>query len=91
MWIGEDVNEYGTPVSKHKCDTCGGEYTVCPPIPENSTAHLSLNCNAEKCASYDPAYDADILFMSDEEIAAKKPLACIDMLRARKDNLLRRE
>lgn len=85
MYTGMSKNEYGTPISKHKCDTCGGEYTVCPPVPENSQAHISLNCNSEHCQSYDPAYDADILFMTDAEIAEKKPQVCIDMLRMRKE------
>lgn len=90
MWIGMTTNEYGTPVSKHKCDTCGNEYTCCPPLAEGDDYTLSANCEADGCTSYDPAGDCDILFMTDEEIAREKPQVCIDMLRARKQGNITR-
>jgi hypothetical protein len=50
----EFVNTYGTGVSKHVCETCGSDFTVCPPAtnPENWR-----NCMADGCASYDPSRD----------------------------------
>lgn len=85
MYTGMSKNEYGIPVSKHKCDTCGGEYTLCPSLDEGSKSSLAANCQSDVCASYNPSNDVDILFMTDAEIAEKKPQVCIDMLRMRKE------
>lgn len=29
-FLGFDRNEYGTPVSCHRCEACGTEFTLCP-------------------------------------------------------------
>lgn len=51
------VNEYGTPVSVHRCPDCGAEFTVCPPTSDNWGG-----CLADGCPSYDLARDVDIFF-----------------------------
>ncbi len=60
MKLGMGVNEYGTPVSRHVCDTCGGLFTVCPAAKDDSTSWI--NCLGESCGSYDPDRDIDIFF-----------------------------
>jgi len=82
MKIDDSINEHGTPVSNHKCDTCGKEFTMCPAIPDDNDQWP--NCLDETCASYDPDRDIDILFMSDAEIA-KRSIVSMDMLRKRKE------
>lgn len=57
-YIGLSTNEYGTPISKHICNQCGGEFTVCPPSHYENNA----GCGSTSCTSYDPRRDADILF-----------------------------
>jgi hypothetical protein len=59
--IEVDVNEYRTPVSVHRCSTCGQRYTICPPAPNEGP-----DCNSPDCASYDPARDASIYFAPDD-------------------------
>lgn len=54
MLLGLDKNKYGTPVSLHKCDDCGNEFTVCPPAKENWGG-----CLSEICESYDINRDVD--------------------------------
>jgi hypothetical protein len=56
--IGESVNEYGTPVSVHVCDTCGQGFTCCPAIPEGQPGWE--NCLSESCPSYDLSRDIDL-------------------------------
>jgi hypothetical protein len=57
--LGYTTNEYGTRVSKHKCDACGQEYTVCPPCFPEENRNV---CQAKSCPSYDPACDVDAMF-----------------------------
>lgn len=58
--LGYGKNEYGTLISKHCCDTCGTNFTVCPAqFPE---AQGWGNCMAPTCKSYDPSRDADKMF-----------------------------
>ena len=57
MLVGLSQNAYGTPVSVHVCDTCGGSFTVCPPAGSNWGG-----CQAESCRSYDKKRDVDRLF-----------------------------
>ena len=57
MRLREDVNEHGTPISVHRCHSCGAEFTVCPPADENWGGCQSLDCE-----SYELSRDADILF-----------------------------
>ena len=82
MHLGYVNNEYGKRVSSHKCDTCKAEFTVCPPIEPDSLDWD--NCLSEECGSYDPDRDADILFMSDKEIAKEKKVVSLLKLQQRK-------
>ena len=54
--IGLGNNKHGTPVSLHKCDDCGSEFSVCPPADENWGG-----CLGEGCESYDINRDVDAL------------------------------
>lgn len=80
--IGFSKNEHDIKVSCHKCDTCGGEFTVAPAIEEGVAGWE--NCMSDECASYDPHRDADVLFMSDREIAAEKSVVSLQKLKQRK-------
>ncbi len=62
MKIGMSNNEYSTSVSVHICDTCGGKFTVCPAIADNTKGWE--NCLGKECDSYDINRDADKLFES---------------------------
>lgn len=84
-WIKETTNEHGVPVSHHICDTCGRDYTITRAVEDGTP--LSKNCMADECGSYDPENDADIMFMTDEEIAREKPVVSMNMLRKRKEGL----
>lgn len=53
------VNEFGTPVSRHLCDSCGRPFSVCPPVEEDSWGGC---CLAEGCASYDLTRDIDLVW-----------------------------
>jgi len=75
--VGMTRNEYGTDVSKHKCDTCGTDYTICPAVKEGTK--LFDNCMVEPCGSYDVNSDIDLLFMTDEEIAREKKIVPINL------------
>ena len=58
--IGYGKNEYGTTISKHQCEACGNEFTLCPAVfPEQKGWE---NCLAKTCTSYDKSRDADLLF-----------------------------
>ncbi len=80
MKIGEGVNEHGTKISLHTCDICSQSYTIVPAVNDKSKGWES--CQAETCPSYDPKRDADILFMSEEELSKKKVVS-LKMLKAR--------
>ncbi len=60
MWISYGKNEFGTKISHHICDTCGGDFTVCPARPFDDTAYLS--CLGLECDSYDIKRDAMLMF-----------------------------
>ncbi len=60
MYLGRSENRYGTPVSKHKCHTCGNEFTICPSAPGDTEDWD--NCLAWECESYDVTRDADLFF-----------------------------
>ena len=85
MFIRDLKNEYGTPITEFRCGTCGELFTICPKV---SPCYYDQweHCILEHCDSYDPSRDADILFMGDEELVAKKILS-IDMLRARRNGV----
>lgn len=63
MRRGTSVNEYGTPISLHRCNVCGQEFTLCPAREEDDTCGDPGGPNGEgRCASYDPSRDVDLLF-----------------------------
>ena len=86
MKTGERLNEYGTLVSVHTCNTCANEYTVCPAVdlPEQDNGGLYSNCMSEDCASYDPVHDLDSAFDTDEEIK-QRDVVSINALRLRRE------
>lgn len=65
MYLGEGKNDYGTPVSRFRCDHCGDEYTVCPVVPLERREHWN-SCLSEACQSYDESRDADLLSEMDD-------------------------
>lgn len=86
-------NEHGTPIGLFVCGTCHTEISVCPP-PDYGDSTLFVyrswrDCALRSCDSYDPTRDADIVFMSDAELA-ELPVVALNMLRARKSGLRRR-
>lgn len=60
MHLGYTKNGYGTLISKHRCDACGTEFTVCPAAPPEKRGWD--NCLAPTCPSYDASRDVDKLF-----------------------------
>lgn len=56
--VGEDVNEFDTPVSHHICCECGNMFTVCPPVSDDKQFG---GCLSEECESYDINRDVDAL------------------------------
>lgn len=71
MHIGYCNNEFGTLVSRHRCDKCGTEFVVCPAVYPDD---LQWNCClATVCDSYDPTRDADKLFHEDPDSIRRKP------------------
>lgn len=57
------VNEYGTPVSIHRCASCGDEFTVCPPFEGDYKG-----CLAPLCPSYDIERDVDYLLTAGQRL-----------------------
>ena len=84
MYIKRTENKYGTGTSHHVCDTCGVEFTINPAVDSDSSSFD--NCLDERCNSYDSNRDADVLFMSDNEIRREKNIVGIEMLRKRKNH-----
>lgn len=82
MFIEYDKNESGIDISRYQCESCGGVFTVCSVSRDHDNW---VNCLSEDCVSYDPSRDADVIFMSVKEIAERKSLVSLDMLRARKN------
>lgn len=58
-YLRNGENEYGTPVSYHRCDTCGGEFTVTPAVTPEKLDQWS-NCLSEDCDSYEPMRDVEL-------------------------------
>jgi hypothetical protein len=58
-YLGEGVNEQGTPVSLFECVMCGKPYSVCPVVPAEKRAEWA-GCQAEDCPSYEPMRDGDL-------------------------------
>jgi hypothetical protein len=67
--IGFDINEYGTRISKHRCDTCGVDFSLCPAV-EGDVEGKWGNCLAPHCASYDATRDVDLLFDADSNVTS---------------------
>lgn len=65
--IDMSTNEYGSPISVHRCPDCGDEFTVCPPVGDDWGG-----CLAPTCKSYDPDRDMDSIFNNDRIIIIKK-------------------
>jgi len=82
MFLKYAKNECGTDITEFKCETCGDIFTICPKV-ESANFDKWENCLAKECASYDPSRDADILFMSDDEISQEK-IVSINMIKARR-------
>lgn len=59
MFVGEGVNDYGTAVTLHRCDACGGEFSVCPAVSDDAKDQWD-NCLSEDCGSYEPTRDAEL-------------------------------
>ena len=54
--LGATLNDYGATVSRHRCDKCGDEFTVCPPVEDEQWGGC---CLSEECSSYDKSRDID--------------------------------
>lgn len=61
MFVRADENEHGTPLTVHKCDECGNEFTVTPAVPAERRDEWNM-CMAESCPSYEPTRDAELYF-----------------------------
>ena len=61
MYIGSGKNEYGTIISKHRCEYCGIEFTMSPAI-KTKHFHNWRGCMSKECESYDPYRDFDLFF-----------------------------
>jgi len=59
MLIEISVNQYGTAVSEHICNTCGRPFTL---TPSQAGKEGWDNCLDITCDSYDESRDADLLF-----------------------------
>jgi hypothetical protein len=57
--LGYSLNEYGTLVSRHTCDTCGVEFQIIPGVPP--TNKNFNNCLVKPCPSYDEERDVDLM------------------------------
>ena len=60
MFLSFGKNEYGTPVSVHRCEACGEVFRVCPAAKPGQAGWE--NCLGPDCSSYDPTRDADKFF-----------------------------
>jgi len=58
--IGHELNEYGTLVTRFKCEYCGNEFTICPAVPPDKENEWR-GCLGVDCVSYDPSRDVDLL------------------------------
>lgn len=62
MFLRYDHNEYGTPITVCRCDTCEQEFSLCPLVQaEALEARGWGSCLSPECASYDPSRDVDRL------------------------------
>jgi len=86
-FIKQAKNENNTPISIFICDFCKEEYSVCPAIIDSYDikAWDDAGCTSENCRSYDPHRDAEVLFMTNKEIAKEKKIISISNLRKRRE------
>lgn len=83
--IGQTLNEYGTLVTLFKCEFCGHEFTVCPPVPPDKEDQWR-GCLGIGCPSYDPSRDADKFFDNgppDGAVITKGPVLPLNHRRVR--------
>lgn len=60
MFLRMTENDYGTPVSEHRCDACGTVFTVCPAkAGADGDAEWGGCCLGDGCPSYDERRDID--------------------------------
>ena len=71
--IGHELNDYGTLVTRFKCEECGDEFTVCPAVPPDKENGWE-GCLKPECTSYDPARDMDLLFDTSPESIGRRPV-----------------
>lgn len=57
--LRDSNNNHGTPTSVHRCDRCGGEFTVTPRVPEERRGEWN-ECLSEDCDSYEPMRDVEL-------------------------------
>lgn len=63
MFVRDDRNVHGTPISVFTCCVCNGEFTICPaPAVEKRRLYERQGCGDAECDSYDPRHDAMVLF-----------------------------
>lgn len=69
-FLGYGENEYGTCVSRFRCDTCGEEFTCCPTYASLGKSEETPGCQSKKCDSYDVRGDVSLM-MDDPELWEK--------------------
>lgn len=75
MFLRFDHNEYGTPITVCRCDTCQVEFTVTPMCSrERATTGDWTSCLSSECDSYDESRDADKLFDESPESFTRRPV-----------------
>lgn len=67
MFLRLTVNDFGTGVSEHLCETCMTTFTLCPALPPPRDVNFK-SCLGTWCNSYDPNRDADKFFEPDSEV-----------------------
>ncbi len=83
-FVKEEPNEHGTTTGHFVCDACKEPFTVTPNPRERGQWDF---CLSDQCTSYDPHRDADVLFMTDDEIADEKSVVSISKLRERRNGV----
>ena len=57
------TNDYGTRVSQHQCNNCGGVFTLCPAVDGiEGDKEWGGCCLGEGCGSYNLTRDIDLLW-----------------------------
>jgi hypothetical protein len=80
MHLGYGLNEYGTRLSKHRCDVCGVDFEIVPAYDGD------ISCRVLPCPSYDPATDVDKqLFNEDGSPRADATIGLVELPKDPKD------